>query len=163
MSFRRIAVAFTALVAVAAAPAAQAATANTPSPITINATVTSHCTVATDQTTYSLTYDTTAVATTPATVTVKCTKNTPFSLTLGAGNNAAKAAVGARALVGGPLNEYLGYDIVDGSNSPVTTIASQTATGLKTPNTYPLTITIPASQDVAIGAYTDSVTVTVNY
>lgn len=95
------------------------------------------------------------------TITIRCTKNTDYELYI-------TPASGARIMVGAPTADNLPYELY---SDPGRTAVFQSAAG--GPKVTSLSGTtdidtivygqIPASQDVAIGTYTQTVTVTVDY
>jgi spore coat protein U-like protein len=100
-----------------------------------------------------------------STLSVKCTKGALVaSVQL---NNGANAGVGTqRQMVAG--TDKLNYDLF---TDPARTLAWTSATtgngftsaGPSTPNTLTVYGRVPVGQDVPVGAYTDSVTATVNF
>ncbi len=95
------------------------------------------------------------------TVTIRCTKNTDYELYI-------TPASGARIMVGAPTADNLNYELY--SDAGRTTSFSSAVTGTKATATDAAldidTIVygrIPSLQNVAIGTYTQTVTVTVDY
>lgn len=101
-----------------------------------------------------------------ASISVLCTKGTSFTVGLNAGT-ASGATVTTRRMTGGA--DQLGYALyrdaartanwgnTPGTDTPAAQIAASTASALTVYGR------IPGGQNVAAGAYTDTITVTVNY
>jgi spore coat protein U-like protein len=104
---------------------------------------------------------------TSADMTIECTKETPYSIGLSAGGNAADAVNTTRALKSG--SNYLDYELYSGSaggtvwgNTVGTdTVDSDSATGLD--ETITIYARVPSHQNQPIGTYGDDVTATIWY
>lgn len=129
----------------------------------VTATVNSICSITNAPNLAFGVYDPTsgAVLDGTTTITIRCTKNTDYELYI-------TPASGARIMVGAPTADNLTYELY--SDAGRTAIFQNTAGGPKVTSASGIadidTIVygqIPASQDVAIGAYTQTVTVTVDY
>ena len=140
-----------------------AATAN--APLAVSATVAQNCTITTSPVAFGA-YDTvtgTAVSGTGA-VNVACTMgSTGLTIDLNTGANGLAAVGTTRAMKSGAA--YLNYDLY--TENTHTTLW---ATGVTIPDapskaSRPFTVygLIAANQDVAAGAYSDTVTATLNY
>ena len=103
---------------------------------------------------------------TTATLTLACTPNASFYVSM---DNGANAASGARRMKGAVLGEYLPYEIYTsatrsqrwGQSSGVDTVAGTAPTGIATLTAYGRIAS--GASAVSADAYTDSVTVTVNF
>lgn len=100
------------------------------------------------------------------TLAVLCTLNTPYKVRLGAGENSAdvagrkmKVALGTETLDYGLFTDA-GHTSNWGQTDGVDTVDD---TGAGVANTHTVYGLIPGSQFVPAGAYTDNVTITVNY
>lgn len=101
-------------------------------------------------------------------VTVTCTQDAVPIISLSTGANAANATGTTRAMKNGTAN-YLSYELYQ--ESGMTTVWGDTGDARLTlaaaPSTAPRTSTvygrIPAGQDKPVGAYTDTVTATVDF
>lgn len=145
--------------------AAQAATASTTFAVTT--TVLTACTVTALPLTFA-TYDPTAAGNTDGTSTlsVLCTAGTPYNIALDKGTNGASVTTRKMKLVSGA--DELGYQLFTNSGRTTnwgTTVGTDTLAGTATGLLQAVTVygRIPAGATVAAGAYTDTVTVTVNY
>lgn len=147
-------------------PQAPAYAATAAAPLAVSATVLATCVIVPTSLVFG-TYAGVALSGT-ATVGVTCTSTTPYTVGLGAGNGLTPTAtVTTRHMTGAGvnLNYQLDQDALHavnwGNTAGTDTPASANATGLVvTLTVYGL---IPAGQYVAPGAYTDSVTATVNF
>jgi spore coat protein U-like protein len=101
-------------------------------------------------------------------VDVACTKGAAPTIGLNAGNNSASASGTTRAMSNG-AGDFLSYEIFQ--NGGRTTVWGNSGAGLlttapapsKAARSFPTFGRIPAGQDAASGAYTDTVTATVNF
>ncbi|WP_430385449.1 Csu type fimbrial protein [Blastomonas fulva] len=101
-----------------------------------------------------------------ATLTVTCTNTTPYNVGLNAGT-AVAATVTTRKMTG-PTAEVLSYALFQDTGRTVnwgSTVSTDTAVGTGSGAAQPLTVygRIAASQFVAPGAYTDTVTATITF
>lgn len=161
-----------AALAIALMAGVRPATAGTAtSSLTVTATVPAVC-VLTPGTLAFGNYDPVGVnATTPltgsGTFTVACTKNTAYTVTLGAGNNAAAAVGTTRAMKDAGSGATLSYEIYTTNTYAAVWNTTNTVAG-SAASTAAITLTawgrIPAGQNVpAAAGYTDTVTSTVNF
>lgn len=141
------------------------ATATTTIPVT--ATVLNVCTVSALALAFG-NYDPTSATATDATTTlaVLCTLSQGYTVRLSQG--VTGTAVTARKLIRTSGTEVLGYSLYRDSSRTLNwgvTDATDTvdATGTGLTQTHTIYGRIPAGASVAAGAYTDTVTVTVNY
>lgn len=141
------------------------ATATTTMPVT--ATVLNVCTVAALPLAFG-NYDPTSATATDgsSTISVLCTLSQAYTLRLSQG--VTGTAVTARKLIRTSGTELLGYSLYRDSSRTLNwgvTDATDTvdATGTGLTQTHTVYGRIPAGAAVAAGAYTDTVTVTVNY
>ena len=111
--------------------------------------------------------DATAANDAATTVSVKCTKGTPVSISMdkGEGNGATE---GARLLSSDDTTDTLEYSLYQNSARSIlwgtdSDAASFNGDGLLSTTTLNVYGRIPALQDVAPGAFTDSVLVTLTY
>ncbi|WP_313441955.1 spore coat U domain-containing protein [Novosphingobium sp.] len=168
-SFRRISVGAVTVLATALAFLApsRSIAATATAPMAVTATVQSACIVAVTPLAFGA-YDPTSgsVKDGASTVTVTCTSGTSFTVGLNAGSTSG-ATVTTRQMINGSnrLNYALYSDInhtTNWGNTPGTdTPTATTATAV--PSVLNVYGRIGASQNVPAGAYSDSVTVTVNY
>jgi spore coat protein U-like protein len=165
MSFTRarltgLVVAGLGLLAVADAPADAGSVSTN---LSISAVVTASCSVTATPLAFGG-YTPTAVATTTATVAVTCLNGTVATIGLNPGLNGAAGGV-SRSMANGASK--LGYEIYQDSGHAAVWGASGAAaeTFTSTGATQNLTAfgQIPAGQPVAIGSYSDTVTVTVTF
>lgn len=154
-----------AALALVSVPAAHAATATTTFPVTAN--VVTACVVAASPLAFG-NYDPTSGAALDGTTTlsVLCTVGTSFTVGLNAGSGTGATVTTRRMTQGANTLNYALYRDASRTNNwgntPGTdTPAATTAPVLATP--FTVYGRIPASQNVAAGGYTDTVTVTVNY
>lgn len=144
-------------------PAAYAGSATATLPI--NASVAPLCIVSAGAVNFGAYDPLVANASTPldaqGTVTVQCVRNTSYSITLDQGQNGSSTArnmLGGTSLLNYELYSDSGHTSVWNTSSPVTGTATSLA---------PLGLTvygrIPGGQDVAAAAYSDSISVTVNF
>ncbi|WP_379921904.1 spore coat U domain-containing protein [Erythrobacter sp. R86502] len=133
----------------------------------VSATVVEACIVAANNLAFG-TYDPTAPSPTDAatSITVTCTPGTVFTVGLNAGI-ASGATVNSRQMASG--SERLGYGLyqdagrsVNWGNTPGTDTPVAATAGL-IPSILTVYGRVPAQQAVAVGAYTDTVTITVSY
>jgi spore coat protein U-like protein len=102
-----------------------------------------------------------------STFSVACTKNTAYTVTLGAGANAASAVGTSRAMKDAGTGAFLSYEIY--TNNTYGTVWNTTNTvGGTAATTSAISLTayghIPAGQNVpAAAGYTDTVVSTVNF
>lgn len=96
---------------------------------------------------------------TPANMSVRCTKGAIYTVTVGNGGNWTGTT---RQMASGA--ERLGYGLFSdaGFTTPWTTSAAVTSTS-RAAVTYPVYGSIPGGQDVAVGAYADTVALTINW
>jgi spore coat protein U-like protein len=169
MNRNRLLVAAVLLCAAAFVPAAaQAQTAT--ATLTVNASVARNCTIAAATLAFGA-YDpivANAAANLDGSVTynIACTRGGAGTVWIGM-NLGANPTGSTRRMLAGPT-EYLNYELF--SDATRTTVWANTqATGLvvvpngRTP--VPVTVygRVPAAQDAAVGSYTDSVTMTINF
>jgi spore coat protein U-like protein len=145
-----------------ASSTAEAATA----PATIGVTSTVQATCLNTTTPMAFGTYTGVVAAATATVTVTCTNTTPYTIGLSAGLSTG-ATVTARAMTG-PGAALLTYVLTSDAAFTVNwgvTVGTDTVAGIGNGAAQPITIygQEAAGQYVAPGAYTDTVTATVNY
>lgn len=153
-------------ISLAAMPAAAAAqTAQTT--MDVSATVVEACVVTATNLAFGF-YDPTASSPADATsaITVTCTPGTVFSVGLNAGTTSG-ATVTSRQMASG--SNRLGYGLyqdvartVNWGNTPGTDTPAAATAGL-TPSVLTVYGRVPAQQAVAVGSYTDTVTITVSY
>lgn len=153
----------TALLAVRPAQAASVA-----SSLTISASVAKVCVITAGSVAFG-NYDPVGVnSVTPldqtGTFTVACTKNTGYTVSLGLGGNASGTT--RRMTSGGATPDFLSYELyLDSTRTSVwdtTNMYSGTAASI-TPVTLTVYGRVPAAQNVADGAYADTVVSTVNF
>jgi len=147
---------------------AQTYTQSATKDLAVNANVKTSCAIDTVAVTFP-DYDPTAgtaVNNSGGSVKIKCSKGsvTPIGLDLGKGPN------GTRQMKGPGLSgtEYLSYELYKAANDVwgnasgtwMIPAASQKSTAWAT---FAILATIAANQDVSVGAYTDTVTATVNF
>ena len=143
---------------------AVALTAN--SPMAVSATVVASCTVATTSMSFG-TYNSATLSGT-ATVTATCSNTTPYNVGLNAGT-ANGATVTTRAMfVSGTPAVVLNYGLYSNSGHTTNwgmTVGTDTVSGTGNGSGQAITIygQIPASQLVAPGSYTDTITATITY
>lgn len=151
-----------ALAALLAAGATRAASDSTT--FTVTATVVKTCRISADTTVPVGTYD--PFATVEATsgagkVTVKCTKGGAYTLTLDKGSN--EGGTGARRMTDG--TEFLNYELysdVGGTtawSAPVTVNKAKGMAG----DDHVVVAKVAVGQDVSVGAYSDTVTATIDF
>jgi spore coat protein U-like protein len=158
-----------ALVVAAIGPAlAGTATSN----LSVTATVSNNCTIATAAVAFGAYDPVSAHAASDldgtGTVTVTCTKDASTTITLGQGNNAATGSTDAAPLrrlkVG---SNYLSYHLYsDSGRSTVwgnTSGTGKAHTGTGTATTITVYGQIPLGQNVPTGSYTDTVVATINF
>ena len=154
-----------------AAGAAQAGTASTT--MGVNMTVASSCTVSATAVDFGtqtiIDMSGTLNETTPGVLTVTCTNGEDYSIELSAGGGAG-ATFATRKMTGGPggtatINYTLytssGRTTVWGDGTASSGTVSGTGTG--DPQTINVHAQVPQQNNVGVGSYTDTVTVTVNY
>jgi spore coat protein U-like protein len=150
------------LFAVAFLFAAGAARADTTATFQVSANVAKVCTIAATPINLG-TYDPVTTAATNAatgTITVQCTKNTPYDVKLDNGAN------GTRRMKHASLSEYLSYQLYSDSAHQVTWDGTTFVSGTTASNvavTHTVFALIPPAQDVAAGAYSDTVSATINF
>jgi spore coat protein U-like protein len=142
---------------------ADAATAS--STIAVSATALALCTVSATSMAFG-NYSSTAVLDASTSVGVTCTNGTSY--TVGLDNGTTSGATSATRLMAGGGSDTLGYSLYkDSARSSVwgNSVGSNTTAGTGSGSLQSLTVygRVPASQFVAPGAYTDTVTVTVSY
>lgn len=137
---------------------ASTATAN----IAVSATVNANCIISADALAFGTYTGAQNQATT--TLTVTCTNTTPYNVGLNAGATSG-ATVTTRQMLNGTatLNYSLTSVSYTGSNWGNTTGSWVAGTGNGSAQTLTVYGTIPASQYVTPGSYTDTVIATVNY
>lgn len=154
-----------AIVVVATPVAVFAQTAQTT--MDVSATVVEACIVTATNLAFG-NYDPTATSPTDAasSITVTCTPGTSFTVGLNAGI-ASGATVASRQMASG--SDRLGYGLyqdaarsVNWGNTPGTDTPAAATAGL-TPAALTVYGRVPAQQAVAVGSYTDTVTITVSY
>jgi spore coat protein U-like protein len=163
---RTILVVLTLTVVLMSVPAFGAtATAN----LDVTASVAAVCTISTSPVAFGA-YDpvvanAAAALNATGTVTVACTRGTAATVDLG---NGANLAAGSRRMANGA--EFLGYALYkDAARTAVwgTGLAGGTTAAYAAATIAPTAITVygtvPAAQDVAVGAYADVVLATINY
>lgn len=145
--------------------AAQAATASTT--FAVSTTVLTACTVTALPLAFT-TYDPTSASNTDATTTlsVLCTTGTPYTIGLDKGTNGT--AVTARKMKLATGADLLPYQLFTNSGHTTnwgTTVGTDTVAGTATGILQTVTVygRIPSGATVSAGAYTDTVTVSVNY
>lgn len=157
--------------------AASAEAAPTPTATTsfgVSANVTASCNVTATDLSFG-TYDTAATDdnTKTSQVKVNCTKGTPFTVSLDAGEHAS-GAFADRAMSGSTSSDLLKYQLYTASASPQTVWGDATGTtatvagtgaGPGAANEQDSTVygTIAAGQNVSADSYTDTVNVSVAY
>lgn len=146
------------VLALGAAPTADAASTATAN-MGVSATVQATCIVSTTAMAFG-TY-TGVVLPATSTITVQCTNTTPYTLGLNAGL-ATGATVTNRSMTG-PGSALLGYGLYtdSGHGTNFATLASVNGTGAPVVTT--VYGQVAASQYVAPGSYTDTITATVTY
>jgi spore coat protein U-like protein len=153
------------------AGAAEAATKQTN--MSVNMVITADCTVSATAldfgTLQAIDMSGTHDDVTPGVVTVTCTNGHPYTISLGAGNGGS-ATVAARKMTGGPggtatidytLYTTSGRSAVWGDGTLSTLTVGDTGTG--NAQTFDVFGQVPQQDDVGVGTYSDSVTVTVTY
>lgn len=133
----------------------------------VSANVQSACIVTSNNLSFG-NYNPTGASPTDATTTfnVTCTTGTSFTVGLNAGTTSG-ATVTTRQMVNGAST--LGYALYSDTsrttnwgNSPGTDTPAATIAGTSA-STFTIYGRIPAQQNVAAGAYTDTITITINY
>lgn len=171
---KRSILSLTALAMMVVAAPMFAASANTT--FTVSASVVSNCTISAGNLAFG-SYDPVAAnAATGAdlyansTLTVACTKNAPnVWIGLDAGANGASAVGTSRAMANGA--NYLSYELYTANPNPAPGAAwgntALTGKAYVAASSAPTAITVygrtPKGQDVAAGAYSDTITATINY
>lgn len=163
------ALAAAAVLAVGAAPAfAATATSN----FSVTASVTNNCTIASTTLAFGAYDPLVAHASTPldaaGAVDITCTKGSATTIGLSAGSHSANASGTTRAMSNG-AGGYLSYEIYQ--NAGRSALWGNSGTDLFTPPVAPSKATrsfptfgrVPAGQDPDTGAYTDTITATVNF
>ena len=159
----------------ALAPQRQAVAATATSSFTVTATVIASCTIATTGISFGNYDPVVANATTPVdangTVTVACTSGATTTVGMNQGNNptgTSTAGAPARQLASGAVNR-MRYDLyLDAGRATVwgdvgTAAAEAYNATSKAATVLNIYGRIPAGQDVSTGAYTDSVTATIQF
>jgi len=138
---------------------------------TVTASVANTCTISTAGIAFGVYDPVVTHASTPldaaGSVTITCTKGATTTIALNTGTNGASASGTTRAMAAG--TDYLSYEIYQENGR--TTMWGTTGVNLftppaapsKAPRTYQTYGRVPAAQDVPTGAYTDTVTATVNF
>ncbi len=142
----------------------RAAAATSVATMAVTATVLPFCMVTATPMSFG-SYASTAILTTTATITATCTMGTTYNIGLNQGTGAG-ATVAARLMTnGGNTLTYSIYEQAADTTVWGNTIGTNTATGAGTglPQVFTAYGEIPASQYVAPGSYTDTVTVTLTY
>ena len=134
------------------------------STFTVSATVQATCTISPGNLSFG-TYATTADAAN-STITVQCTNGTTYNVGLNAGQ-ATGATVTTRSMAG-PGGAQLNYGLFSDPGHTTNwgnTIGTDTVAGTGNGNTQSLTVygLVPASQFVAPGSYSDTVTASITY
>src|SRR5690242_18353199 len=148
-----------------ASTSAGAATTTTTFPVT--ATVLKACAVNANPLAFG-TYDPTAAAALDATTTlsVLCTVGTSFTVGLNAGTSTGATVTARKMTSGANTLAYALFQEAARTNNWGNTPGTDTPPAVTAP-VLPSTLTVygrvPAAQNVPAGAYTDTVTVTVNY
>ena len=99
---------------------------------------------------------------------VNCTKGSAPQVTLDGGGTSTGANGATRAMKGGASgNDLLGYNLTDGNGNAWVAGTPVTLAGLGIGSseltTFAVNASVPHGQDVSVGAYSDTVTVTLNY
>ena len=141
------------------------------SSFTVTAGVSSTCTISTVGIAFGVYDPIVAHASTPrdaeGSVTITCTRGAITSIALSTGANGASASGTTRAMLAG--TELLNYEIYRESGRTTmwgpagTDVFTPPPAPSRAPRTYQTFGRIPAGQDVPTGAYTDTVTATVNF
>jgi spore coat protein U-like protein len=166
MESRKIALVAAGLAALVGAAAADAGTAT--GTFTVQATISSACSVTATTLNFG-TYSPSAASalTGSSTVSVNCTSGSPYTVALNVGSGGGSFTT--RTLLNGinTLNYNLyrdaAYSQVWGDGSGSTYTVAGTGSGLLTSNNITVYGEIPISQDKPTGAYTSLITVTVSY
>jgi spore coat protein U-like protein len=142
--------------------AAQAATTTTS--VSVTATVQATCLISATNLAFGV-YTGVQLDVT-STITVTCTNTTPYNVGLNAGTSVG-ATVTTRKMTG-PAAALLAYAMFQDTGRTTnwgTTVSTDTAAGTGTGAAQPLTVygRVAASQFVAPGAYTDTVTATITF
>lgn len=141
------------------APATQAASnsANFDVSIQVNAT----CAISASNMTFSsITTGTTSNTDATSTLTVNCSNGTPYTISMGNGNNYS----GGRRMTNGTanINYYLYSD--SSRSTPWTQTATQTGTGNGSDQSLTIYGRVPSGQSVTnTGAYADTIVATITY
>ncbi len=147
------------------APAAQAATTTTTFPVT--ATVLKACVVSANPLSFG-NYDPTATSPVDAstTLSVLCTVGTSFTVGLNAGTGSGATVTTRRMTSGANTLDYALYQETGRTNNWGNTPGTDTPLATTAPilaSTLTVYGRLPASQNVPVGSYADTITVTVNY
>lgn len=137
-----------------------AAAASTSTSFTVSATVVSTCAVSASDLAFG-NYLPSGNTDQTTSITVTCGNGTGYSVALNDGNNASG---GARRMINGGSN-FLSYELYsDSGRTTVWNTASPvTGTGSGAAQTLTVYGRIPNGQNVPVGAYTDTIQVTVTY
>jgi spore coat protein U-like protein len=105
---------------------------------------------------------------TTATITVTCTNTTPYTISLNAGVGISPAATVTTRKMTGTVGAFLNYALYRDAGRTLNwgqTVGTDTVAGTGNGGAQPITVygREAAGQFVAPGAYTDTVTATVNY
>lgn len=133
---------------------------------TVSATVTNNCTVSATNHAFG-TYTPSAVPPTDgtSTVTVNCTLDAPYTVGLNAGTGSGATVATRKMTSGANTLNYSLYQSALRTTVWGTTVGTDTVAGTGTGLNVDHTVfgRIPASQNVAAGAYNDTITVTVTF
>jgi spore coat protein U-like protein len=145
-------------------PLAQAYAATTTTTFTVTATVAAGCTVSATNLAFG-TYSETQIDAT-STITTNCSNGSPYNIGLNPGT-ATGATVTTRKMTG-PASALLNYSLFSDSGRTTNwgnTVGTDTvpSTGTGAAQNFTVFGRLPGSQFVAIGAYTDTITVTVTF
>ena len=153
---RRIALAV--LAALTLVPSA--ARANATTTFTVNATVTNNCTISAPASVNFASWDMAAATSVTGVLTVACTKGASYSMTLASANAWTMKGAGTDALT------YVIYQPKADGSADTTTQWNTTPYSYTSTSRAAKGLTFTASvqpQDVAAGAYSDTVTATINF
>jgi spore coat protein U-like protein len=145
-------------------PLIQASAATTTTTFTVTANVVAGCTVTATNLAFGAYSETQVDAT--STITTDCNNGAPYNIGLNAGT-APSATVTTRQM-SGPGGALLNYSLFSDAGHTTNwgnTVGTDTvpSTGTGSPQNFTVFGRVPASQFVATGAYTDTITVTVTF
>jgi spore coat protein U-like protein len=136
--------------------------------IHVGLTVVDECTIDTSDIAFGSTGIVQTHIETTADITIECTKRTPYSIALDAGDNATAGDVATRKMKNGDddlINYQLytdgGFSHVWGKTVGTDTVDSASAAG--TDEVKTIHARVPAHQNVPIGTYADTITATIWY